>query len=271
MTEPDRELTVPGARLRFRDEGAGVAVLLIHGWTLDLDMWEPQARELCTSLRVIRYDRRGFGLSSGRPSLSNDVTDALALCEHLRLQSVALLGMSQGARVAAHIAAGNPGLVSHMILDGAPGGIVLDDAVAPSDIPLARYRELARAGGASEFLKEWRKHPLTQLRTRDARSQELLEQMLARYRAEDLSDADAQAPPPPVRAESIRAPALIISGALDLETRIRAADALARCLSASERAMVPEAGHMPNLDNPPVYNTLLRQFLIRPASAGSRN
>jgi 3-oxoadipate enol-lactonase len=271
MTEPDRELLVTGARLRFRDEGAGTAVLLIHGWTLDLDMWEPQARELRDSLRIIRYDRRGFGLSSGHPSLSHDVTDILALCDHLRLQPVALVGMSQGARVAAHVAAGHPGLVSHVILDGAPGGIVLDDPVAQSDIPIATYRELARSGGPSEFLKEWRKHPLTQLHTRDAGSQELLQRMLARYRAEDLSAADAPAPLPSVRADSIRAPALVISGALDLETRIRAADGLARYLPASERAIVPEAGHMPNLDNPPVYNTLLRQFLVRPASTGSRN
>ena len=267
----DRELLVTGARLRFRDEGAGAAVLLIHGWTLDLDMWEPQARDLRDSLRVIRYDRRGFGLSSGRPSLSNDVTDVLALCEHLRLQSVALLGMSQGARVAAHVAAGHPGLVSHVILDGAPGGIVLEDPPGQSDIPIATYRELARSGGPSEFLKEWRKHPLTQLRTRDAESQELLQRMLARCRAEDLSDADAPAPLPSVRADSIRAPALIISGALDLETRIRAADALARCLAASERAIVPEAGHMPNLDNPLVYNDLLRKFLVRPAATRTRS
>ena len=255
----DRELTVAGARLRFRDEGAGVPILLIHGWTLDLDMWEPQARELRDSFRVIRYDRRGFGLSSGSPSLSHDVADAMALCEHLRLQSVALLGMSQGARVAAHIAAGNPEWVSHVVFDGAPAGIMSGHESAQNDIPIARYRELARTG---EFLKEWRNHPLTQLRTRDAQSQELLQRMLERYRAEDLLQVDAQGLPP-VPAESIRAPALIISGALDLASRIRAADALARSLPESERALVPEAGHMPNLDNPRVYNDLLRRFLVR--------
>jgi 3-oxoadipate enol-lactonase len=255
----DRELTVAGARLRFRDEGAGVAILLIHGWTLDLDMWEPQARELRDSLRIIRYDRRGFGLSSGRPSLPHDVTDVLALCEHLRLRSVAVLGMSQGARVAAHVAAANPELVSHVVFDGAPAGIMLDHEGAQNDTPIARYRELARTG---EFLQEWRKHPLTQLRTRDAQSQELLQRMLERYRAEDLLETDAQGLPP-LRDEAIRAPALIISGALDLESRVRAADALARCFPASERAIVPEAGHMPNLDNPRVYNDLLRQFMGR--------
>jgi pimeloyl-ACP methyl ester carboxylesterase len=237
----DRELTVAGARLRWRDEGAGSALLLIHGWTLDLDMWEPQAQELSRSFRVIRYDRRGFGLSTGRPSLSDDVTDVLTLCEQLQLRSVALLGMSQGARVAAQVAARNPSLVSRVIFDGAPAGIVtVHDG--PSDI-------------AVTGLEEWRKHPLTQLH--NVEHQELLNRMLARYRA----GTEVAAPLPAIEAESIRAPALIISGALDLETRRRAADALASSLPTSERATVPGAGHMPNLDNPPVYNRLLSQFL----------
>ena len=68
MIAADRHLSVPGARLRYRDEGAGPAVVFVHGWTLDLDMWEPQA-PLAAQLRLVRFDRRGFGLSSGtRPS-----------------------------------------------------------------------------------------------------------------------------------------------------------------------------------------------------------
>ncbi len=263
--EADRELWVGHDRLRFRDEGAGAAVLLIHGWTLDLDMWEPQARALRDSFRIIRYDRRGFGLSSGRPSLVHDIADVQALCEHLRLPPVALLGMSQGARVAAHIAAAKPELVSGVVFDGAPAGVLLDVEVTESDIPIAAYRALVRAGGLSEFLRQWRTHPLTQLRTRDGPTRELLERILERYRAVDLQEPDANepVPPPPPRAESIRSPTLIISGALDLESRIRAADALARSLPFSERASVPESGHLSNLDNPPVYNALLRGFLER--------
>jgi 3-oxoadipate enol-lactonase len=264
-TVSDQELSVGHDRLRFRDEGSGPAVLLIHGWTLDLDMWEAQARALRDSFRVIRYDRRGFGLSSGRPSLVHDITDIRALCEHLCLRSVALLGMSHGARVAAQIAAQDPGLVSCVVFDGAPAGVVLDVETAGSDIPIAAYRALVRAGGTSGFLAEWCKHPLTQLRTRDGPTHELLRRMLERYRAEDLqeSDADEPAPPRPPRAESIRSPALIISGALDLESRIRAADELARALPSSERVIVPESGHLPNLDNPLAYNALLRGFLER--------
>jgi pimeloyl-ACP methyl ester carboxylesterase len=229
---------------RFRDEGTGPALLLIHGWTLDLDMWEPQVQGLRDELRIIRYDRRGV-----------DVTDALALCDHLQLQSVAVLGMSQGARIAAHIAAARPELVSHVIFDGAPAGVVPGQD-GENDVPIAMYRELARAGG--DFLAQWRKHPLTQLR--DPRNQPLLERILARYRASDLETPAAL---PPV---TLQVPTLVISGALDLQTRLRAADKLAKCLPGSQRALVPEAGHMPNLDNPRAYNALLRQFVLNTKS-----
>ena len=95
---PDRYLSVHGARLRYRDEGRGPAVVLVHGWTLDLEMWEPQVAALRASLRLVRLDRRGFGLSSGCPSVASDASDIDAICRHLGLARVALIGMSQGAR-----------------------------------------------------------------------------------------------------------------------------------------------------------------------------
>jgi non-heme chloroperoxidase len=66
------------ARLRYRDDGEGPPVVFIHGWTLDLDAWEPQAA-LAPSMRVIRYDRRGFGLSGGTPGRAADADDLARL------------------------------------------------------------------------------------------------------------------------------------------------------------------------------------------------
>lgn len=266
MTPADQELTVPGARLRFRDEGAGGALVLIHGWTLDLDMWEPQVSELRESVRLVRYDRRGFGLSTGTPSLTHDVTDLLALCRHLKLDSVAVLGMSQGARVAALLTALRPGLVSRVIFDGAPFGTVAQDEPHPSDIPLAKFCHLARVGGIEAFREEWRKHPLTRLQTRDPHVRALVKLMIDRYRGADLLSAaeaaTANVPPPTAPPPAaIRVPALVISGAFDLESRFSAAAALANVLPSSERVIVPKAGHMPNLDNPSAYNAWLRRFL----------
>jgi len=257
----DLQLSVADARLRFRDEGAGPAIVLVHGWTLDLDMWEPQAQALSDTFRVIRLDRRGFGLSSGQPSLAADVSDLRALMQHLRLRSVALAGMSQGARVAAHLAVESPECVSCVIFDGPPSGILSDESLAEEEIPVSAYSALVREGRLQEFRDAWRAHPLARLHTTDARAHELLNRMLSRYQAADLRTPGSGPALPPARIESIRAPSLVISGALDLESRLRAADALAHALPSCERVIVPGAGHLPNLDYPALYNTRLRRFL----------
>jgi pimeloyl-ACP methyl ester carboxylesterase len=38
----DFYLETSGVRLRYRDEGRGCAVILVHGWTLDLEQWDSQ-------------------------------------------------------------------------------------------------------------------------------------------------------------------------------------------------------------------------------------
>src|SRR5215470_1548091 len=104
----DRFLRVNGTRLRYRDEGCGPALLLVHGWTLDLEMWDPQVSALRNSLRLIRLDRRGHGLSDGSPAAHRDSEDLEALCNQLALDRVAVVGMSQGARSALGFACAAP-------------------------------------------------------------------------------------------------------------------------------------------------------------------
>ncbi len=57
--------TADETTLFYNDWGGGPPVVLIHGWPLDPDMWEHQSTFLASQgLRVIAYDRRGFGRSS---------------------------------------------------------------------------------------------------------------------------------------------------------------------------------------------------------------
>ena len=53
----------PGARLVYEVSGDGPAVVLIHGFGLDMRMWDPQVAPLAARFRVVRYDCRGFGAS----------------------------------------------------------------------------------------------------------------------------------------------------------------------------------------------------------------
>lgn len=268
----ERNFTADGTRLRYRDEEIGPAVLLVHGWALDLEMWDGLAAALREEFRVVRLDRRGFGLSSGRPALERDVTDLDALCRHLALADVALLGMSQGARAVLRLAMCNARRISCLVLDGPPDldrGAVSEEDATYGDVPLGRHRTLLRMGGMDAVRREWAMHPLMRLRTVDPDARRLLNAILGRYPGKDLLEGAPEAGPTDerVRPEAIATPTLVITGEHDLPKRVQAADVLARRLPAAERAVISGAGHLSNLDNPVAYHNRVRAFLRRHLSA----
>ena len=254
----DLFVVVDGTRLRFRDECRGPTVLLVHGWTLDLEMWDPQVSALRDSFRLIRLDRRGYGLSGGTPAPARDSEDLAALCKHLGLRRVALLGMSQGVRAVLGLAGAAPDQVEALILDGPPPLAAASDP----EVPLERYAALVRTQGIEAFREEWAHHALMQLRTRNPEARALLAAMIARYPGGDLRHAASRAQTVPrVRLESLAAPTLVLSGAYDVASRKRAARELTARLSHAELAEIPGAGHLPNLDRPDAYSRLCREFL----------
>jgi pimeloyl-ACP methyl ester carboxylesterase len=269
IRDADQYFTSDGARLRYRDEGCGPPVLMVHGWTLDLQMWEPQISALRDAFRLVRFDRRGFGLSSGRPSVVQDIADIGSLCKHLAIGRVALVGMSQGARAVIGFALAAPAGISCLILDGPPDH-GRDALPADDDVPLGDYRALVQARGMAAFRREWAAHPLLSLRTRDPRMHEILDAMIMRYPGNDLAEPVATiaahanvAPTDAAPIRSIDVPVLVLTGDHDLPRRTQAANSLAEQLTHAERAVIPAAGHLPNLDNPKVYSAVVRAFLER--------
>lgn len=257
MNAADRHLSLPGARLRYRDDGAGPAVVFVHGWTLDLDMWDPQ-EPLAALLRMVRYDRRGFGQSSGEASTHGDVQDLLALITQLELVRPLLVGMSQGARVVLDFALRHPSLVGGLLLDGAP-------PCSQSDLPMTLFRETARREGIDAFRKLWADHPLTQLVTGDPAIHALRARMLARYRGTDLlaKVAEDRVALQENTLAQIRVPVRIVNGECDVDTRRHSGRTLHTALFASEILVVANAGHMPNLDAPGEYNRIVSDFARR--------
>jgi 3-oxoadipate enol-lactonase len=256
----DQFMDAGGARLRVRTAGAGPAVLLVHGWALDLDMWTPQFAALAGRFRLIAFDRRGFGLSSGAPGIEADLADIDQLLATLGVERVAIVGMSQGARVALRWAVETPGRTTSLVLDGPPRDL-LAAGRPQGEITLATYRELVRNEGIDAFRKEWLEHPLMQLHAHDARTRALVREMVDRYPGHDLLAANAPQVGQVGDLERLDVPVLIVNGEYDSDTRIGAGAELARALPQARLAVIPGAGHLSNLDNPHAYSKVLGEFL----------
>ena len=251
----DRYLDREGARLRWRIEGNGPALVLLHGWALDLGSWDAVVPHLVSRFTVLRFDRRGFGLSEGQPDIHRNVEDLRALLDSAGVASAAVLGMSQGARFAIHFALRCPENTSALVLDGAP------EIEAESELPLEDYLRLLQYRGADALRERIRANPLMQLQTADVAAQVILKQNLARYRGLDLLHMAARAHAPDLRR--IHCPTLILNGSSDSEARRAAGVQLQSAIAGAQRIELEGAGHMAMLDRPKDYATAVTAFLDR--------
>lgn len=120
--------THDGTTLHVEDSGGtGRPVVLIHGWPLSGASWAPQVPALRDAgLRVITYDRRGFGRSD-KPEGGYDydtlAADLHAVVEQLDLRDASLVGFSMGGgEVARYVSRYGPDRL---------GSVVFASAVPP--------------------------------------------------------------------------------------------------------------------------------------------
>jgi pimeloyl-ACP methyl ester carboxylesterase len=250
------EVAVRGGSLPVAVAGVGTPLILLHGWTLDHRMWQPQVAGLADNFRLVMPDRRGHARASAPPDLAREAEDVQAIADALGLAAFALCGLSQGAVVAVDTARRFPGRVSALVVAGAPL-----PALAPREevIDLAALRALAASGDFPGLRAAWGEHPL--MRTHTPAAAALAAQMLADYDGRDLL-AGGEAPE--ITREDCAAlamPVLSLAGEWDTPWRRACARTLAETAPRGQHALIDAAGHLANLDNPLQFNRILRDFL----------
>ena len=126
-----------GTELFYNDWGSGKPVVMIHGWPLHSAMWEYQAPVLATNgMRVITYDRRGFGKSSqpwGGYDYDTLAGDLHAIMENLDLREAALVGFSMGGgEIARYLSRYGTARISEAVLLSAVTPFMLKTADNPN-------------------------------------------------------------------------------------------------------------------------------------------
>jgi pimeloyl-ACP methyl ester carboxylesterase len=124
----DRYFDSNGVKLRYIVEGKGEPVLLIHGFTANIEMqWTMPGvtKSLAHDYQVIAFDNRGHG-KSGKPHDPEKygmqmVEDAVRLLDHLKIQKAHVVGYSMGAMITCKLLTTHPDRLLSATLGGAGG------------------------------------------------------------------------------------------------------------------------------------------------------
>ena len=253
----------PGARLVYEVAGDGPVVVLIHGFGLDMRMWDPQVGPLAARFKVVRYDCRGFGASGPLdPAVPyTHAGDLVALLDHLDIGRAVLAGLSFGGRVALQAALAAPDRVCGLaLLDAVLDGVPWDPESARALDEVARQ---VRARGVRAGREAWLAHPLFAAARERPDLAAALAAMVAGYPGQHWlgQDPHRETRPPIDVLEGICVPALVAVGERDVPGFREMSAVLARRIPGAAYRVVAGAGHMVNMEQPAAINDLLISFV----------
>jgi pimeloyl-ACP methyl ester carboxylesterase len=249
-----------GGALVGESGGNGPPLILIHGWALDRRMWTAQQPAFRRHFMTISYDRRGFGQSTRAADAGQELDDLDALIRTLQLGRTALLGMSQGGRVALRYALAHPDKVAALILQGAPIEPTPPPQGDPAYLPLGEYAELLRRGRVDDMHAAIAAHPLMDVPAERARAHAALLRMIHSYRGDDLLATSAPADLRG-RLSEIKAPTLVLTGSAETAWLNIAADRLASSIPNARRSVIQGGGHLVNMTAARAFNQVVISFL----------
>jgi pimeloyl-ACP methyl ester carboxylesterase len=251
---PTRTIRAGGVDFAYRElgtENPGPPVVFLVHLAAVLDNWDPRVVDgFATKHRVITFDNRGIGASSGSPTTSIEemAKDAITFIQALGLDQVDLFGFSMGGMIAQEIVLMEPQLVRRMIIAGTgpAGGEGISKVAGVTYLDMMRgwltfqdpkqflffTRTPAGIRAGKEFLQRLKE------RSRDRDKEITLGALQAQLKALRRWGAKE-----PADLSRIRHPVLVANGDSDRMVPSQNTHDLARRLPNSELIIYPDSGH----------------------------
>lgn len=262
-----------GVNLYYESYGSGVPLVLTYGLGGNTNLWAAQIEAFARDYRLILWDPRGHGKSDSPPQreqygLSISAEDLRGLLDHLGIEHAYIGGQSMGGGIAARFALAYPDRVA---------ALLLIDSASASGLPMSaamramreKTIELAETQGM-EAVADYIMTANPNLRTQAEASPEARQRLRQMFL--DLN--------PTGYAHTIRAllaetfpteqlsiltmPTLVLVGEED--PALEAATLTHQQILGSQLVILPQAGHLSNLDAPEAFNSRVLDFLRQVAS-----
>ncbi|HET7539068.1 MAG TPA: alpha/beta hydrolase [Polyangiaceae bacterium] len=260
------------ARVFLTARGTGEPVLLLHGLAFDQRVWRHQVQTLSPHFRVICPDLLGFGRSSaitGPFSHTRTLEQVITRLGHPRVH---IVGHSLGGRIAGEFVQTYPDRVASLTLAAADLGGVPLPTVGPNIRKVFELGKLDIPAAKRAFIEL----PVFDVLRRQAEPFAFFEQMVADYSGWLFANASRgleRRPETPTceLLETFAIPTLVLLGEAEHEDFFRIADEVLRRVPGAVQQVIPNAGHVPNLEQPERFSAALLEFLKRASRAAGKS
>jgi pimeloyl-ACP methyl ester carboxylesterase len=242
-----------GVNLYYETHGAGPVILLTHGYSATAQMWRGQVEALSKDHTLVLWDMRGHGQSDypqdqAEYSEAKTVDDMAALLDAVDAKTAIVGGLSLGGYMSLAFNATHPERVRALLIIDTGPGYKKDEARdgwnANAIKTAERYERDGLgllSGGSAE--RRTAQH-------RDATG-------LARAGRGMLTQKNARVIE---SLPNVKAPSIVIVGEKDTPF-LAASDYMAAKIPNCAKAIIPNAGHAANIDNPEDFNKAVTGFL----------
>ena len=253
---------VDGLTIAYRRAGAGPALVLLHGFLVDSRMWRPQLAALGSDFTVIAWDAPGAGESPDPPDVFStaDWADALAgLLDGAAVDAVHLVGLSWGGIVAQEFYRRHQARTLSLVLAGTYAGwkgslpesawqerlqTCLRDSSLPADELVSKYLPSMFSATAPDDVRAELAHVMAGFHP-----------LGFRLMAVSSAESDTRELLP-----TIRVPTLLVWGEADARSPLGVAHQFRDAIPGARLAVIPDAGHISNLEAPEQFNAEVRSF-----------
>lgn len=258
-------LDINGGQVFYTVSGDGDPIILIHGNFNDHRIWDEQVNSIFLNYKLIRYDLRGYGLSSTPLSSFSNVEDLRTLVDSLKLYNLTLVGSSLGGGIAVDFTLTYPHLVNNLIL--------VSPSINGNSFPKKMMWQgiknylLVRLKGHEKAIESFINNPFWQYYfpskgKEAARSKVIHNVRNIRNFCRFSPNLTAVVKPYAFnRLHEINKPTLIITSDQDHSSNIIVADTLHQIIECSSKITMQGCGHLPFIEEPLEFNQHVLEFI----------
>lgn len=259
-----RSVQVDGYSISYREAGQGAALVLLHGFLCDSRCWRRQLSGLSDRFRVVAWDAPGAGSSSDPPDTFTTTSYARCLAgflDTIGIDRAHLVGLSWGGVLAQQFYRLYPERLRCLILADTYAGwkgslpepvwrerlaTCLLDATGPSNAVIAKFLPGMFTDAVPQDVREELSAILSDFHPIGFR---LMSMSSAEMDTRDL-------------LPRIDVPTLVLWGDDDRRSPLHVASQLHATIPAAELAIIPNAGHVSNMEQPEAFNAHVRRFCL---------